>query len=47
MGGAWVIEAQRHTLAAIPLRKAPSRRVVERKPVLPGAHRKSLGRQCA
>lgn len=40
MGGAWVIEAQRRTLAAIPLRKAPaSRRVVEHKPVLPGAHR--------
>jgi SAM-dependent methyltransferase len=47
MGGAWVIEAQRHMLAAIPLRKAPARRVVERQPVLPGAHRKSLVRQCA
>jgi hypothetical protein len=34
-------------LAAIPLRKAPARRVVERQPVLPGAHRKSLVRQCA
>jgi len=42
MGGAWVIEAQQRTLAAIPLRKAPTRRVVEHKPVLPGAHR-----QCA
>jgi SAM-dependent methyltransferase len=47
MGGAWVIEAQRRTLAAIPLRKASARRVVERKPVLPGAHRKSLVRQRA
>lgn len=47
MGGAWVIEAQRRTQAAIPLRKASARRVVEHKPVLPGAHRKSLLRQCA
>lgn len=47
MGGAWVIEAQRRTLAAIPLRKASARRVVDRKPVLPGAHRKSLARECA
>ncbi|HKZ09932.1 MAG TPA: hypothetical protein VJL61_04385 [Rhodanobacteraceae bacterium] len=47
MGGAWVVEAQRRTLTAIPLRKAPARRVVERKPVLPGAHRKSLVRQRA
>jgi len=42
MGGAWVIEAQRRTLAAVPLRKASARRVVEHQPVLPGAHR-----QCA
>jgi SAM-dependent methyltransferase len=47
MGGAWVIEAQRRTLAAIPLRKTAARRVVETKPVLPGAHRKSLVRQRA
>jgi SAM-dependent methyltransferase len=47
MGGAWVVEAQRRTLAAIPLRKAVARRVVETKPVLPGAHRKSLVRQRA
>lgn len=39
MGGAWVVEAQRRTLAAIPLRKSSTRRVVEHKPVLPGAHR--------
>jgi SAM-dependent methyltransferase len=39
MGGAWVIEARRRTLAAIPLRKvAASRRAVEHG-LLPGAHR--------
>jgi SAM-dependent methyltransferase len=49
MGGAWVIEATRRTQAAIPLRRTSgTRRVVEQhKPVLPGAHRKSLPRQCA
>lgn len=54
MGGAWVIEAHRRTLMAIPLRKSPSRRAVEHQALLPGAHRKSLNllrsaglRQCA
>jgi hypothetical protein len=43
MGGAYVIEAHRRVVTAIPLRKsASSRRVVEAKPALPGAHR-----QCA
>lgn len=44
MGGAWVVEARRRTLAAIPLRKAATgRRVVEQGGTLvPGARR-----QCA
>lgn len=43
IGGAYVIEAHRRVVTAIPLRKsASSRRAVEAKPVLPGAHR-----QCA
>lgn len=41
MGGAWVVEAHRRTLAAIPLRKAAAgRRAVEHN-LLPGAHRQS------
>ncbi|MGH8192305.1 MAG: hypothetical protein ACREP2_12760 [Rhodanobacteraceae bacterium] len=40
MGGAYVIEAHRRVVAAIPLRKtAPARRAVEQKALLPGAHR--------
>lgn len=40
MGGAWLLEARRRTFAAIPLRKAAaSRRAVEHKTLLPGAHR--------
>lgn len=43
IGGAWLLEARRRTFAAIPLRKsATSRRAVEHKTLLPGAHR-----QCA
>ncbi|MGH8235315.1 MAG: hypothetical protein ACREPU_14140 [Rhodanobacteraceae bacterium] len=43
IGGAYVLEAHRRVVTAIPLRKpASSRRAVEAKPVLPGARR-----QCA
>lgn len=43
MGGAYVVEAHRRVVTAIPLRKSPSRRrAVDRKAFLPGAHRKSL-----
>lgn len=43
MGGAYVIEAHRRVVTAIPLRKpASGRRAVEATPALPGAHR-----QCA
>lgn len=43
MGGAWVMEAHRSSLAAIPLRKTPvTRRPVEHAKLVPGAHR-----QCA
>ncbi|MGH8215094.1 MAG: class I SAM-dependent methyltransferase [Rhodanobacteraceae bacterium] len=43
MGGAYVIEAHGRTITAIPLRKsASSRRTVDQKAFLPGAHRKSL-----
>jgi hypothetical protein len=41
-GGAWIVEARRSVLAALPLRRTPGHRVVERSPVMPGAHR-----QCA
>ena len=41
-GGAWVIEARRSVLAALPLRRAAGHRAVEHSPVMPGAHR-----QCA
>lgn len=43
MGGVYLIEAHRHVVTAIPLRKSASnRRAVEAEPMLPGAHR-----QCA
>jgi SAM-dependent methyltransferase len=43
VGGAYVIEAHRRVVTAIPLRKSPSRRrAVDHKAWLPGAHRKSL-----
>lgn len=43
IGGAYVIEAHRRVVTAIPLRKSQSRRrAVDHKAWLPGAHRKSL-----
>ena len=43
MGGAYVVEAHRRIVSAIPLRKSASgRRTVDQKALLPGAHRKSL-----
>jgi SAM-dependent methyltransferase len=43
MGGAYVIEAHRRIVTAIPLRKsAPGRRAVDQKAFLPNARRKSL-----
>lgn len=43
MGGAYVIEAHRRVVNAIPLRKSTAgRRAVDQKAWLPGAHRKSL-----
>jgi SAM-dependent methyltransferase len=41
-GGAWIIEARRSVLAALPLRKPSKHRAVEHSPLMPGAHR-----QCA
>jgi SAM-dependent methyltransferase len=41
-GGAWIVEARRSVLAALPLRRTSTHRVVEHSPVMPGAHR-----QCA
>ena len=41
-GGAWIVEARRSVLAALPLRRAPGHRAVEHSPVMPGARR-----QCA
>jgi SAM-dependent methyltransferase len=41
-GGAWIVEARRSVLAALPLRRASGHRVVEHSPVMPGARR-----QCA
>lgn len=41
-GGAWIVEARRSVLAALPLRRTSAHRVVEHSPVMPGAHR-----QCA
>lgn len=42
-GGAWIVEARRSVLAALPLRRASSaHRAVEHNTLLPGAHR-----QCA
>jgi hypothetical protein len=41
-GGAYVIEARRSVLAALPLRKVANRRAVEHNTLVPGAHR-----QCA
>ena len=41
-GGAWIIEARRSVLAALPLRRSMGHRAVEHSPVMPGAHR-----QCA
>jgi len=41
-GGAWIVEARRSVLAALPLRRTMGHRAVEHSPVMPGAHR-----QCA
>lgn len=41
-GGAWIVEARRSVLAALPLRRTSTHRVVEHSPVMPGARR-----QCA
>lgn len=42
LGGAWVVGARRSVLAALPLRKAVGRRVIDQGALLPGARR-----QCA
>jgi SAM-dependent methyltransferase len=42
VGGAWIVEARRSVLAALPLRRTSAHRVVEHSPVMPGARR-----QCA
>ena len=39
LGGAWIIEARRSVLTALPLRRAAAARAVEHKTLLPGAHR--------
>ena len=41
-GGAWIVEARRSVLAALPLRRVAAPRAVEHSTLLPGAHR-----QCA
>jgi SAM-dependent methyltransferase len=41
-GGAWIVEARRSVLAALPLRRSTGHRAVEHSPLMPGAHR-----QCA
>lgn len=41
-GGAWIVEARRSVLAALPLRRTAGHRAVEHATLLPGAHR-----QCA